>query len=252
MYLTETVDTSGHSHTAEYLTQVARDSINRCEETFQCKVGSVVTDNAANMAKMRSELEKDSGKDSVIITHGCSAHLMNLLAHDVEIKGVKEHVVHVAKYFRNVHLPAAWYKAAGGKRLVLPQDVRWNTLADCLQSYLDNWPILLKVCEEHRGSIDSTVVRKVQNIGIKRNADDYLQRLKPISVALDKVQRDNCFMGQAVDAWKQLERDLEEVNQPLTVMKKVQERCSQALMLWTGCTLPKHRLALPRLCKGTH
>ena len=119
---------------------------------------------------------------------------------------------------------------------MLPQDVRWNTLADCLQSYLDNWPILLKVCEEHRGSIDSTVARKVQNIGIKRNAEDYLQRLKPISVALDKVQRDNCFMGQAVDAWKQLERDLEDVNQPLTVMKKVQERCSQALT-------PAHYLA---------
>ena len=159
-----------------------------------------------------------------------------LLISRAQIKGVKEHVVHVVKYFRNVHLPAAWYKAAGGKRLVLPQDVRWNTLADCLQSYLDNWPILLKVCEEHRGSIDSTVARKVQNIGIKRNAEDYLQRLKPISVALDKVQRDNCFMAQAVDAWKQLERDLEDVNQPLTVMKKVQERCSQALT-------PAHYLA---------
>ena len=68
------------------------------------------------------------------------------------------------------------------------------------------------------------------------NAEDYLQRLKPISVALDKVQRDNCFMAQAVDAWKQLERDLEDVNQPLTVMKKAQERCSQALT-------PAHYLA---------
>ena len=68
------------------------------------------------------------------------------------------------------------------------------------------------------------------------NAEDYLQRLKPISVALDKVQRDNCFIAQAVDAWKQLETDLEEVNQPLTVMKKVQERCSQALT-------PAHYLA---------
>ena len=68
------------------------------------------------------------------------------------------------------------------------------------------------------------------------NAEDYLQRLKPISVALDKVKRDNCFMAQAVDAWKQLERDLEEVNQPLTVMKKAQERCSQALT-------PAHYLA---------
>lgn len=226
-YVTDTVDTSGNSHTADYLTDLARDAIDKCEEKFGCRVGSLVTDNAANMSKTRSQLAKDSGHD--IITHGCSAHLFNLLAHDVEIKGVKEHVVHIVKYFRNVHLPAAWYKAAGGKCLVLPQDVRWNTLADCLQSYLDNWPTLLKVCEEHRGNIDSTVASKVQNISIKRNAEDYLKRLKPISVALDKVQRDTCFIGGAVEAWKQLGTDWDESEQPLSAMKKLEERRSQAL-----------------------
>ena len=27
-------------------------------------------------------------------------------------------------------MPAAWYKASGGKALGMPQDVRWNTMAD--------------------------------------------------------------------------------------------------------------------------
>ena len=229
-HVTETVDTSGNGHTADYLTDIAKGVIDNCEEKFGCVVGSVITDNAAIMAKMRTQLSERSGGQDVI-THGCSAHLLNLLAHDVEIKGVKEHVVQIVKYFRNTHLPAAWYRATGGKCLVMPQDVRWNTLSDCLRSYLDNWTTLLKVCEEHRGAIDSTVASKVQNISIKRNAEDYLQRLKPIAVALDRVQRDTCLLGGAVEAWKALGKDWEESEQPLSAMKKYQERYDQALTL---------------------
>jgi len=91
------------------------------------------------MAKMRKEPTENSMH---IITDGCSAHLLNLLAHDVETKGVKNNIVQIVKYFRNHHLPSAWLKHAGGKTLVVPQDVRWNTLADCLETYLQNWLII--------------------------------------------------------------------------------------------------------------
>ena len=64
---------------------------------------------------------------------------MNLLAKDVEIPGIKEHVVVIMKYFRNTHLPSAWFKSAGRKKLIMPQEVRWNTLADCLEYYIENW-----------------------------------------------------------------------------------------------------------------
>ncbi len=152
---------SGHSHKAEYLQDLAQKAVTRCQEQFGCTVGSFVTDNAANMSKMRRELAKS---DLDIVTYGCSAHLLNLLAHDVEVKGVKEHVVQIFNYFRNVHLPAAWYRAAGGKALIVPQDVRWNTLADCLENYLQNWPILLRICEEHRADIDKSISSKCRTL----------------------------------------------------------------------------------------
>lgn len=232
-YLTETVDTSGNKHTADYLQEIAIQSIQSAENQFGCKVGSFVTDNASNMAKMRRNLDQEDNMD--VISYGCSAHYMNLLAKDVEIPGVKDHVVQVMKYFRNSHLPSAWYKAAGGRQLVLPQEVRWNTLADCLQSYLDNWSTLLKVCEEHRDEIESSISDKVKNFGLKRNAEDYLQRMKPIAVALDKVQSDSCRISDAVDVWKQLESELSE-SQPSNIVKKVQNRSKQALT-------PAHYLA---------
>ena len=62
---------------------------------------------------------------------------------------------------------------------------------------------------------------KVQNINIKRNAEDYLKRMKPIAVALDKVQSDGCKLSDAVEVWKALERDMDSLI-PSVVTHKVQ------------------------------
>ena len=119
-YLADTIDTSGHSHTSDYLVDIAVNSINKCEKQFGCKVCSVVTDNAANVSKMRQKLETQDDVD--VITYGCSAHMLNLLAQDLAIPNIKEQVVQVVKYFRNNHFAATKYKAKGGLQLILPQD----------------------------------------------------------------------------------------------------------------------------------
>lgn len=106
----------------------------------------------ANMKKMRIEL--GNSEEKLIITYGCSAHYMNLLAQDLCKDGNKtqvlQHITSVIKYFRNHHSPKAWYEAAGGKALVLPIDVRWNTYCDALDSYISNWAILAKISEDYR------------------------------------------------------------------------------------------------------
>lgn len=134
--------------------------------------------------------------------------MLNLLAKDLEIHSVQKHVVKIVKHFRNVHLPAAWYKEAGGKKLPLPLEVRWNSVADTLKAYVANWHILLSVCEDHRKSIDKDISNKISDMNLKRNCEDYLARLLPISIALDKMQRETCTIGDAVEIWKDLELNL--------------------------------------------
>ena len=179
------------------------------------------------MAKMRRDLKEKIPNE--VLTYGCAAHLLNLLAQDVQIPGVKEQVVQIVKYFRNTHLPAARYKAAGGKSLVIPHEIRWNTLTDCLDSYISNWPILVKVCEEYRHEINGNISNKVKNYSIKRNAEDLLVRLKPISIALDQIQRDNTIISDTVEVWKQLYECLQSTQQPPQVLRKVDERAAQAI-----------------------
>lgn len=233
VYLVDTIDTSGTPHTAENLTELTTASIAKAEKDFKCSVGSVVTDNAANVAKMRTKLE-ESETHKGLITYGCSAHLLNLLAHDLEIPNVKAQVVYVVKYFRNNHFASAEYKKEKGNALIVPQDVRWNTMADCLGSYIDNWSSLMKICENNRDTIDKDIQGKVSNIGLKRTAEDLRERLKPIAKALDKAQSDSCKIGDAVDVWKEVEKTF--ATSSRDVKKKVKDRYDQAIT-------PAHLLA---------
>ncbi|KAJ8882549.1 hypothetical protein PR048_014360 [Dryococelus australis] len=93
----------------------------KCEHEFKCLVHSIVTDHTGNVRKMHSDLEENEALN--VITYSCS------------VPNVKEHVVKIVKYFRDNHFEHAKYKQEGGQQLVLPQDVRWNTMAECLSAY---------------------------------------------------------------------------------------------------------------------
>ncbi|KAM7165779.1 uncharacterized protein RBU57_006912 [Macrochelys suwanniensis] len=199
--LTETIDASGNTHITEFLQEIAVKAITNYGKKCKCLLRSLVTDNAANVSKMRRIYLEESPK---LITYGCSAHLMHLLARDFSVPEIKANVVEIAKYFRNNHFTAAALKKVGRTKLTLPQDVRWNSVVDCFEHYIKNWPNLMTVCEQNREQIDGTVTAKVLNIGLKRNVEHMLSTLKLISVALNKMQGNSCFIADTVEIWKEL------------------------------------------------
>lgn len=226
-YLVDTIDTSGCPHKTDNLVEIVKSSLMKCENEFKCIVRSLVTDNAPNVKSMCMKLQSDP--DLNLIAYGCSAHLLNLLAEDLNIPDIKEHILFVVKYFRNNHFANAKYREAGGCKLIMPHQVRWNTMADCLSAYLKNWSSLVSICEENRNEIDGIVYNKVTNFGIKRNAEDLLKRLKPIAIALDKMQQKDCSISTAVHIWKVLEKDFTEEKLDKTCMKNFFTRYNQAL-----------------------
>lgn len=225
--LVDTVDTSGNQHDSTYLKQITEKVILNTEDRYKCKVGSVVTDNPANMKKMRDEIGLDNDN---LITYGCSAHILNLLAKDFSSNwdNIIQHVLQIVKYFRNHHRPKSWYINAGGSSLILPQEVRWNTMCGCLEAFLKNWVIIYQVCEDHSDEIDENVRSKVINIQIKKSVEEVLKIFRPIAIALDKVQSNSCKIGDAVIVWKKLENELiPELT--LAQKKKFEHRYNMAL-----------------------
>ena len=88
----------------------------------------------------------------------------------------------------------AKFSAAGGNGLVLPSDVRWNSVADYLKLI------------SHNGTSFSIFARKIsillsskKVIGLKHTAQEYLSLLKPIVVAQDILQKKNATISDAVD-----------------------------------------------------
>lgn len=227
-FLTDTFDTSGTAHTADNLYELAKKSIEKSEKDFKCIIGSIVTDNAANVSKMRDIIELDKALNK--ITYGCAAHILNLLAIDINYPTVTEQVLQIIKHFRNNHFASAAFRAEkNSPMLTLPSDVRWNSFSDTLENYLKAWPVLVKICEENKTIIDNQIQSLVSNISLKRNAEHYLQQLKPISVALDRVQKQNCSIGEAVLIYKELRRSLTDLSMGRDTVKKFEKRYKMAL-----------------------
>lgn len=57
----------------------------------------------------------------------------------------------------------------------------------------------MKKHDKMDGSITATVV----NIGLKRNAEDMLNPIKPIFIALNKLQKDHYYIANPVEIWKE-------------------------------------------------
>ncbi|CAH0547128.1 unnamed protein product [Brassicogethes aeneus] len=116
--LVDCVDTGVDRHTAENLKDLAIKATKIAQEDFQVRVGSFVTVNAANVQKMRWDLLNDVN----IIQYGCSAHMLNLLAQDLEIPEATQAIIKVIKYFRNKHLPGAFLKKNRERSLLCPRN----------------------------------------------------------------------------------------------------------------------------------
>ncbi|KAF0701498.1 BED-type domain-containing protein, partial [Aphis craccivora] len=123
---------------------------------------------------------------------------------------------------------------------VLPCETKWGTYSDCLETLLDNWHIISKVCTDNRSSIDPNINCEVHDMCLKRNMENHLVPLKKISIANDKVQSDICILSEVTDIWINLVnvfKTLYEENQiPLSMVQKLESRFDMAFT-------PAHYLA---------
>lgn len=59
-------------------------------------------------------------------------------------------------------------------------------MSDCTRVNINNWTIIMKICEEHKTQIDTDIRKQVTSLRYKISAEEFLQRLLPVTVALDK------------------------------------------------------------------
>ncbi len=161
------------------------------KNTYNKDVFACVTDNENKMVAMRTELESKYN----ILTYGCSAHYANLVAGKAIEPNTKSRVVHIQKHFRNHHRAHGLLKEKGGQQPKIPLEVRWNSYYDTLVSFMANINIYVDVCTDHyddESVVDVTTRNFIEDINLRVNVRHELTLMKKFSIAVDKLQSENC------------------------------------------------------------
>ena len=215
--LVNTVDTTGHPHTIDYLVELFREQVEICEKEWKVKITCLVTDNAANMSGLRRRVKS---KEMLLHSYGCQAHLMNLLAKDIY---QDQKVLIVVKHLRNHHEESAQMKNLNMPRPPLPCDTRWNSVADTLRYFHDQWSNIVLVINTTMKNTDQ-IYRFMEDVPLKRAVTNLLEIFKPIGIALDKLQSDTCTVGSVFQIWNEVC-----VGSPAEYAEKVAKRAKAAL-----------------------
>lgn len=206
-YLLELVESGKSKKTAEYCTEILGDAIEKIKQEYDTKVFAICTDNEAKMRKVRRLITE---KYPDMITYGCNAHYLNLLQEDVSNQQVMKHIVEVQKYFRNVHVAHGMLKERGGAMPQLPNETRWNSNIECLETFKNNHPIYVEIRTQmlqDGSSMPVNVGRCIDNIQLLREATYLLDHMKKFGVALDRLQAESCTLADGVNIWMELIND---------------------------------------------
>ena len=164
-FLHDAIDVGDVTKSAEFCADLAKESIENAEEKYGCRVFGFVSDNEAKMLRVRAILEEWRG--NTFITYGCLAHYLNLVQAEATPPQVKGQLVEVQKFFRNHQRPQAQLKSKGGKSPQLPNDTRWLSHREFLETFLHNYQRIL------------------DNRQIKEGANHMLQQLDLVSHSLN-------------------------------------------------------------------
>ncbi len=97
------------------------------------------------MKKMRRILTE---KFPDLLTYGCLSHYVNLLEETVTPKPLLKQIKVIQKLFRNRHYLHSKLMAKKGLIPQLPNKTRWNSQADCLESFIINYKMYCEILLE--------------------------------------------------------------------------------------------------------
>ena len=113
-------------------------------------------------------------------------------------------MVSVLKYLRNTHAASAELKKHNMPRPSLPCDTRWNSAIESFEYFVVHWSTIAEIINSSGLRRHDAIYRYMEEIQLKRSANDAIDFLKPIGASLDKLQRNDCCLGEAYEIWQSI------------------------------------------------
>lgn len=244
VFFLSAVDTETNHKTTDYCLKLAEEAIHECELEYGCSVKSFVSDNENKMIKLQEELvKKYSGDDNFFIAYGCAAHYLNLLGKDIcntkNINVIMKQVIEVSKYFRSHHVAKGFLNHYGGVIPQLPSETRWNSHINCLETYVRNKDMFLKIIDEHEEEVDSNIRNIINNIALYKEVKNLISMLKPIKHSLNELQRDSSTIADVTKEFLTL-LECEELRNHNKFLQKRFKECITPAHILSYMLHPKH------------
>ena len=112
-------------------------------------------------------------------------------------------VLIVIKNLRNHHGESAQMKNLNMPRPPLPGETRWNSVADTLRYFHDQWSNIDLVINTTVKNTDQ-IYRFMEDVPLKRALADLLKIFTHIGIAFDKLQSDTCTVGSVFQIWNEV------------------------------------------------
>lgn len=199
-FLINADDPASDKKTAEFCLEATLKVIENIKTQYGKNIFAVCTDNEPKMKKMRRILEEKIP----IVTYGCSAHFLNLLYKDIVPEEITSKIVIIHKYFRNHHIPKAWLKEKGGITPTLPNDVRWNSYENCVETFTRNFHLYTQIRTEKNQIIESNVNDILAIQTLYNDALMLLQVLTILKEASNQLQDETTSIATSVEIWYNL------------------------------------------------
>jgi hypothetical protein len=83
------------------------------------------------------------------------------------------------------HQPHGWLiRAKKGAEPQIPHETRWGSQNACVQTFVSNFNLYCEIMNEHEDEIELTIMAKLNNLGIYRNAIDLKAQLELVNNSL--------------------------------------------------------------------
>ena len=166
-------------------------------------MSALCTDNKAKL-KLMKDLMKNDNELREIITHGCSAHCLNLLEKVVIPLAVMKHVVEEQNYFCSHQQPHGWMKEKDGMMSQIPDNTHWNSLNACLSTFTKNFYKYVEISNVHMVLDNNGKI--LSKIHLCRKTVELRKQVSVVSEALDALQTDSATLFSVIDMWKSYSR----------------------------------------------
>jgi hypothetical protein len=154
-----------------------------------------------------------------LLTYGDPAHYLNLLEKEITPESLLKHVVEIQKYFKYKHKAHGLVKTLDGVEPQLPNETRWSSKTACLKTYTANYGIYCQIVRDHPDKIDQAMAKKINNLGIYRNACDMIIQLDILERNMVALQKESLNLGEVFHIWKNMLAD-EKLAQHVEVIQR--------------------------------